>query len=204
LNVVLRLRGNELQVEIGAGKWIDKATTGTVSLFVLWPLAVTTAFGAWQQAKLPQRTFSAIDDYIKSPRFLAILFDSELERVEAATERVQVPEGVTAKVKRSRTIEYSVSFTTSKTLGETATQTYADFLSQTVKSEVEQRHGRSYQERETLEYEVELDGSKGTSYKLLWIDTFCNGTIEFSHSDEEEAVPFRFRTQTELQVTPGD
>jgi hypothetical protein len=35
--------GETLTVEIGAGKWIDKAAVGTVSLFILWPLAVTAA-----------------------------------------------------------------------------------------------------------------------------------------------------------------
>ena len=35
---------------IGAGKWLDKAIAGTVSIFVLWPLAVTAGFGAWEQS----------------------------------------------------------------------------------------------------------------------------------------------------------
>jgi hypothetical protein len=54
LNVVFRHEGNAVQVEIGAGKWIDKAVVGTVSLFVLWPLTVTAGIGAWQQMKMPE------------------------------------------------------------------------------------------------------------------------------------------------------
>lgn len=60
LNVLFRLKENMVTVEIGAGKWIDKATAGTVSLFVLWPLAVTAGIGAWQQMKLPEKIFDFI------------------------------------------------------------------------------------------------------------------------------------------------
>lgn len=60
LNVVLRRQGDELAVEVGAGQWVDKAAAGVVSLFILWPLAVTAAIGAWDQMKLPERIF----DYI--------------------------------------------------------------------------------------------------------------------------------------------
>lgn len=64
LNIVLRHQDNTLTVEIGAGKWADKAVVGAVSMFVLWPLAFTAAYGAWQQQKLPQRTFDFIQQYI--------------------------------------------------------------------------------------------------------------------------------------------
>jgi hypothetical protein len=202
LNVVVQCRDSDLTVEVGAGRWIDKAAAGTVSLFVLWPLAVTAAFGAWQQMKMPEHTFAAIEAYINSPRNVTVYIDAEIETMKAATERVQVPQGVTAKVRRSRTIEHSVNLTTTESLEASSTQVYTEFLSQTVKNEIEQKSGRGYSESETLEYEVELDGSKGTSYTLLWIDSFCTGTIEFSHSDRIDRVPFRFRTQTDLQVTP--
>ena len=39
-----------------------KAAAGTVSLFILWPLAITAGFGAWEQMKMPERVF----DYIGS------------------------------------------------------------------------------------------------------------------------------------------
>ena len=203
LNVVVRCKDSDLTVEVGAGRWIDKAAAGTVSMFVLWPLAVTAAIGAWQQMKMPERTFGAVEEYINSPRNATIYFDAELEKVQAATERVQVPKGVTAKVKRSRTVEHSVSLTTTEGLETSSTHVYTEFLSQTVKKELEQKHGRSYSESETLEYEVELDGNQGSSFTLLWIDSFCKGTIEFSHTDRVDRVPFRFRTQTDLQVTPN-
>jgi hypothetical protein len=62
LNIVFHQSSDALTVEIGAGKWIDKAAVGTVSMFILWPLAVTAGFGAWEQAKMPTMIF----DYIGS------------------------------------------------------------------------------------------------------------------------------------------
>lgn len=62
LNIVFLQSPDALNVEIGGGKWIDKAAVGTVSMFVLWPLAITAGFGAWEQAKMPERIF----DYIGS------------------------------------------------------------------------------------------------------------------------------------------
>lgn len=64
LNVVLRQSGTELTVEIGAGKWIDKIGAGAVSMLVLWPLAVTAAWGAWRQSQLPKQTFEFIQKFV--------------------------------------------------------------------------------------------------------------------------------------------
>ena len=60
LNIVFHQSGDTLTVQIGAGKWIDKAAVGTVSMFILWPLAITAGFGAWEQMKMPEK----ILDYI--------------------------------------------------------------------------------------------------------------------------------------------
>ena len=63
LNVVFHPEADDmLTVEIGAGKWVDKAAVGTVSLFLLWPLAITAGIGAWEQMNMPDRIF----DYVGS------------------------------------------------------------------------------------------------------------------------------------------
>lgn len=64
LNVVLRRQGENLMVEVGAGKWVDKAIAAGAGLFLLWPLLFTAAYGAWRQTKLPQRTFEFIQHFI--------------------------------------------------------------------------------------------------------------------------------------------
>jgi hypothetical protein len=60
LNVVFSQSADTLTVEIGAGKWIDKAAVGTVSMFILWPLAVTAGIGAWEQMKMPDKIFEHV------------------------------------------------------------------------------------------------------------------------------------------------
>lgn len=62
LNIVFHTGEDTLTIEVGAGKWVDKAAVGTVSLFILWPLAITAGMGAWEQMKLPDRIF----DYVGS------------------------------------------------------------------------------------------------------------------------------------------
>lgn len=64
LNIVFRQVENTVNVEIGAGRWIDKAAAGTVSLFILWPLAVTSGIGAWRQMKMPERIFGHIATFL--------------------------------------------------------------------------------------------------------------------------------------------
>ena len=64
LNIVFHQVENTVNVEIGAGRWIDKATTGAVAYFILWPLAVTAGIGAWQQLKMPERVFEHIATFL--------------------------------------------------------------------------------------------------------------------------------------------
>jgi hypothetical protein len=64
LNIIFRQETDYLNVEIGAGRWIDKGVVGAVSLVVLWPLAVTAGVGAWQQSKMPERVYSHIHDFL--------------------------------------------------------------------------------------------------------------------------------------------
>jgi hypothetical protein len=60
LNILFHQSDDTLTVEIGAGKWVDKAAVGTVSLFILWPLAITAGMGAWEQMKMPDKVFDFI------------------------------------------------------------------------------------------------------------------------------------------------
>jgi hypothetical protein len=60
LNILFNQTGDTLAVEIGAGKWLDKAAVGTVSMFILWPLAITAGFGAWEQMQMPEKIFDFI------------------------------------------------------------------------------------------------------------------------------------------------
>ena len=43
----------------------DKAAVGTVSLLILWPLAITAGMGAWEQMKMPERIFDYVGSRLK-------------------------------------------------------------------------------------------------------------------------------------------
>jgi hypothetical protein len=55
-----------LTVEVGEGRWADKAATTAVSMFILWPLAITAGVGAYQQIQLPKRVIEFISEFLKS------------------------------------------------------------------------------------------------------------------------------------------
>lgn len=54
---------DSVKVTITAGKWLDKLAAGTVSMFILWPLLVTSAYGAFKQSQFPNKIFEAIETY---------------------------------------------------------------------------------------------------------------------------------------------
>ena len=51
-------------MEIGEAKWADKGTVMAVSMFVLWPLAVTSGIGMYQQGSLPKKIKNEADKYM--------------------------------------------------------------------------------------------------------------------------------------------
>lgn len=57
-----------LSIEAGQGKWIDKAAGAAVAWLLFWPAAVTAAIGTFQQAQLPGKIFTFIEDYISLSR----------------------------------------------------------------------------------------------------------------------------------------
>jgi hypothetical protein len=64
VHIVFHQVENTVNVEIGNGRWLDKAAAGTLSILILWPLAITAGIGAWQQTKLPERVFGYVAEYI--------------------------------------------------------------------------------------------------------------------------------------------
>jgi len=68
LNVLFDHKEKKLVVEIGAGKWADKAAAGAVGMIVFAPLAITAGIGAWQQAKIPEKIFNYIDFQLTNGR----------------------------------------------------------------------------------------------------------------------------------------
>lgn len=53
-----------VNVEIGEAKWIDKSIVMIVSMFILWPLTVTSGVGIYRQQKLLSSLTEEMDDYM--------------------------------------------------------------------------------------------------------------------------------------------
>ena len=67
LQIQIKMFGDDtVNVEIGHGKWSDKLGAGAVGVIAFAPLALTAAYGAWTQKKLPQEIFERIDQHIFS------------------------------------------------------------------------------------------------------------------------------------------
>jgi hypothetical protein len=64
LTVVLTADGDELAVEIGGGKWMDKVAAAGVAWFIAWPALIPAAMGGYKQATLPSKTLQNIQSMI--------------------------------------------------------------------------------------------------------------------------------------------
>lgn len=73
IQVQLIPTGELLNVNIGSGKWIDKAGAAAVGMVLFAPLAVTAAVGAWMQKKLPKEIFDFTESFIQSGGKTAII-----------------------------------------------------------------------------------------------------------------------------------
>lgn len=54
---------NSVRMEIGEAKWIDKGGIMLLSMFVLWPLTITSGIGMYKQGSLPGKIRGVADEY---------------------------------------------------------------------------------------------------------------------------------------------
>lgn len=57
---------DQVMINVGSGKWVDKAGAATIGMIAFAPLAVTAAIGAWNQKKLPDELFAFVEQFIMS------------------------------------------------------------------------------------------------------------------------------------------
>jgi tyrosine-protein phosphatase YwqE len=131
-----------------------------------------------------------------------IHFLPQLERVEINTEKIDVPNGVNVKVKRSRTIEHTIDVNWSVVGSMNIDIGLKQIISASIYGQLEQSKGQTFQQSETLEYEVALNGDKSNRYKLTWVDLWKKGTVEFQNGSSTVMIPFQIRELTELKVVP--
>lgn len=61
---VFKIDDLRVGVDIGEAKWTDKVGVMAVSMFMLWPLTITSGVGMYMQGKLPGEIKKAIASYL--------------------------------------------------------------------------------------------------------------------------------------------
>lgn len=64
VSVSLTAKGDDLEMCIGAGKWMDKAVGGAIGAVVFWPAAVTAGYGVYRQKQLFTRIERDIETFL--------------------------------------------------------------------------------------------------------------------------------------------
>lgn len=134
----------------------------------------------------------------------AIQLSKDQRQEEAASEEVNVPDGVKVTVKRSRTIARAVNIQWGAIGGMDASVGIKNIVDTSVRWEMKKIKGEDFKETETIEYEIELNGEKSNRYKLIWIDTWRKGSVELREESIESQthfIPFEIREKSELHVS---
>jgi len=63
--VKMKSVGDALEVEVGGGKWLDKAAALGVSMIVLWPLTITALIGTFGQRSLLKQVLDDVDAFFR-------------------------------------------------------------------------------------------------------------------------------------------
>jgi hypothetical protein len=145
------------------------------------------------------RPLSAPNSPVGNAELVNTSVDSEVLKAEVGSEVITVPRGVKRTVKKSRTIARTVETdTTTKTGSDVGV--IIGLLTAKVQSEIEKKLGRTFQESETVEQTVELDGNIHQRFQLTWYDRFRTGEISYQENGIVKNARFRFREGTELDV----
>lgn len=136
-------------------------------------------------------------------RDMQIIFTGE-QSIPVAKEEIAVPAGVKIKVRRSKSITRSVEFKDRLSFRHGAGITLKQVVELSIQRQYEQETGSTFHTNETVDYEVELDGSVATRYSLSWIEVWREGIAKkIGQSLDvtgETSVPFRVRERIELDV----
>jgi len=64
LNVNIEQNERYFTISFSNGKWVDKAAVAGISMFVLWPLLITSAVGAYKQSELPNQIIQYVNSEV--------------------------------------------------------------------------------------------------------------------------------------------
>ncbi len=138
----------------------------------------------------------------KEQKVININIEPDEIKSQAASEVIDIPKGVTIRVKRTRTVEHTISIEWSATIAGKGEIGIKQLVSASIQGEIQRVKGYESQQSETMEYEVTLDGDKHTQYKLIWMDVWLKGIAEIQDGNINHQQLFQFRDRAELKVVP--
>jgi hypothetical protein len=128
----------------------------------------------------------------------AKLEDDYVER-ELTKELVETLPGIKRTIKRSRTIEHTVSVTETTGL-DASVKAGIGVISGEIKGRVEKALGQSFRQSETVEQVIEIDGNKLPEVTLQWVEKYRKGVASIKVNGVDKKVPFEFRENIELRI----
>jgi hypothetical protein len=146
---------------------------------------------------IEQKTISTVEE-----QAINISIEPYEIKSQAASEVVDVPKGVTIKVKRIRTVEHTINIEWASTITGKGEVGIKQLVSASIQGEIQRVKGYVSQQSESMEYEITLDGERHTQYKLVWMDVWLKGMAKIQDSNGTHQQPFQFRDRTELKVVP--
>lgn len=66
LTVSINPEGENIGVEMGNAKWLDKGAAAAVGVLIFWPALVTAGVGAYQQNQIQNQAWQFIEQYIRA------------------------------------------------------------------------------------------------------------------------------------------
>lgn len=132
---------------------------------------------------------------------LKVVLDDESSEREIASEVVETPPGAKRTIKRTRTIERSVSVTETDSVEKSIAAKISIFSGE-IRAKIEKSRSTTYKETEMIEQAVEIDGKELPKARLVWVERTVKGKATVSIDGKETEVPFTFRESLELRVKP--
>jgi hypothetical protein len=130
---------------------------------------------------------------------LKVVLEPGAHEREVSQEIVSIPPGAKRTIKRSRTIERSVSVTDAESV-EREFAVKVVLFSGAIRSKLERTRNTTYKESETIEQAVEIDGKELPKAKLVWKESSLRGKATVLVDGKLAVVPFSFPENLELHV----
>jgi len=138
-----------------------------------------------------ERTWK-VTNYGVDVRNLKVNLEPQMQEKEISSEIVETPPGVKRTVKRSRTVEHSLSITDT-TAGEIEKKVNFGVVSAAIRGRIESSLNAAYKQSETVEQFAEIDGSVLPRARVVWVERTMVGKAAVTINSVPTEMPFAFR-----------